>query len=110
MAIAGKLVASLRRRPSVDAALRRPAGTRGAAASAPKSSARGGAEARVPAGPVVGGVVSCETGLSCLFLLGIQNGVHADVGAVRRRNVIDGPTLPVSRLAALAAEFGLKAE
>jgi len=29
---------------------------------------------------------------------------------VRRRNLVDGPTLPVTRLAALAVEFGLSAE
>jgi subfamily B ATP-binding cassette protein HlyB/CyaB len=40
----------------------------------------------------------------------VQSGVYADVGAVRRRNLVDGPTLAVPRLAALAAEFGLKAE
>ena len=54
--------------------------------------------------------VSCETGLACLFRLGIQNGVHTDTGAVRRRNVVDGPILPLSRLSALAGEFGLEAE
>ena len=29
---------------------------------------------------------------------------------MRRRNLVDGPTLPLTRLAALAAEFGLSAE
>ena len=55
-------------------------------------------------------VVSCETGFSCLFRLGVQNAVYADIGAVRRRNLVDGPTLPLTRLAALAVEFGLSAE
>jgi ATP-binding cassette, subfamily B, bacterial HlyB/CyaB len=65
-----------------------------------------------PAAPRQGAavLVSCETGLSCLFRLGIQNGVYADIAAVRRRNLIDGDTLPAARLAALAAEFGLGAE
>ncbi|HEY1300073.1 MAG TPA: cysteine peptidase family C39 domain-containing protein, partial [Stellaceae bacterium] len=63
-----------------------------------------------PPQPAGNDAVSCETGLSCLFRLGIQNAVYADIGAVRRRNAIDDETLPPSRLAALAAEFGLKAE
>jgi ATP-binding cassette subfamily B protein len=54
--------------------------------------------------------VLAETGLSCLFRLGVQNAVYADIGAVRRRNSIDEETLPISRLAALAGEFGLGAE
>ena len=54
--------------------------------------------------------VSCETGLACLFRLGIQNAVYADVAAVRRRNAVDDATFPPARLAALAGEFGLKAE
>jgi subfamily B ATP-binding cassette protein HlyB/CyaB len=57
-----------------------------------------------------GSVVSSETGLSCLFRLGVQNGVYAEVGAVRRRALIDGDTVPVARLAELAGEFGLAAE
>jgi len=57
-----------------------------------------------------GDVVSCETALACLFRLGAQNGVYAEVGAVRRRNLIDGDTIPVARLVELAGEFGLRAE
>jgi hypothetical protein len=56
------------------------------------------------------GVVSAETALACLFRLGAQNGVYAEIGAVRRRNLIDGDTLPVARLVELAREFGLRAE
>ncbi len=70
---------------------------------------RGGAPKR-RAGGAQAVPVSCETGLACLFRLGIQNGVHTDTGAVRRRNVVDGPILPLSRLSALAGEFGLEAE
>jgi len=62
------------------------------------------------AGPLAGDVVCCETALACLFRLGAQNGVYAEVGAVRRRNLIDGDTLSVSRLVELAGEFGLRAE
>lgn len=51
--------------------------------------------------------MSCETGLSCLFRLGVQNGVYAELGAVRHRNLIEGDTLPIGRLAAVAHEFGL---
>src|SRR6516225_1911935 len=57
-----------------------------------------------------GEVVSSETALACLFRLGAQNGVYAEVGAVRRRNLIDGDTIAVARLVELAAEFGLRAE
>ena len=55
-------------------------------------------------------VVSTETALACLFRLGAQNGVYAEIGPVRRRNLIDGETVPVARLAELAGEFGLRAE
>src|SRR5437762_2534206 len=60
--------------------------------------------------PVPGDVVSCETALACLFRLGAQNGVYAEIGAVRRRNLIDGDTVPAARLVELAGEFGLRAE
>jgi ATP-binding cassette subfamily B protein len=53
--------------------------------------------------------VSCETGLACLFRLGVQLGVYTDVDVVRRRNIVEGPTVPIGRLAALAGEFGLAA-
>jgi hypothetical protein len=55
-------------------------------------------------------VVVVETALACLFRLGVQNGVYAEIGAVRRRNLIDANTIPVSRLFTLAPEFGLHAE
>src|SRR6266550_7524800 len=55
-------------------------------------------------------VVSTETALACLFRLGAQNGVYAEIGAVRRRNLIEGDSLPVARLVELAGEFGLRAE
>jgi subfamily B ATP-binding cassette protein HlyB/CyaB len=54
--------------------------------------------------------VSCETALSCLFRLGVQNGVYAEVQAVRRRNLLDGETLPAGRLIELTHEFGLTGE
>ena len=57
-----------------------------------------------------GDVVSSETALACLFRLGAQNGVYAEIGAVRRRNLIEGDSLPVARLVELAGEFGLRAE
>jgi subfamily B ATP-binding cassette protein HlyB/CyaB len=62
------------------------------------------------ADPPAGDVVSCETALACLFRLGAQNGVYAEIGAVQRRNLIDGDTVPVARLIELAGEFGLRAE
>ena len=57
-----------------------------------------------------GKVVSSETALACLFRLGAQNGVYAEIGTVRRRNLIEGDSLPVARLVELAGEFGLRAE
>jgi ATP-binding cassette, subfamily B, bacterial HlyB/CyaB len=57
-----------------------------------------------------GDIASAETALACLFRLGARNGVYAEVGAVRRRNLIEGETLPVSRLLELARDFGLRAE
>jgi subfamily B ATP-binding cassette protein HlyB/CyaB len=57
-----------------------------------------------------GTVVSCETALSCLFRLGVQNGIYAEISAVRRRNLIEGETIPVARLLAVAPEFGLTAK
>ena len=57
-----------------------------------------------------GDIVSSETALACLFRLGAQNGVYAEIGAVRRRNLIEGESLPVARLIELAGEFGLQAE
>ncbi len=59
--------------------------------------------------PYAGEDVSAETALACLFRLGAQNGVYAEIAAVRRRNMIDGVTLPLSRLVELAREFGLQA-
>jgi hypothetical protein len=53
--------------------------------------------------------VSVDTGLACLFRLGVQNGVYAEVGAVKRRNIIEGERVTVARLIALAGEFGLSA-
>ena len=61
-----------------------------------------------PAASARAAIAAAETGLACLFRLGVQNGVYADIGAVRRRNSIDGDTLPVSRLVELAGEFGLQ--
>jgi len=55
-------------------------------------------------------MVACETALSCLFRLGVQNGVYAEVQAVRRRNLLDGETLPAGRLIELTHEFGLTGE
>jgi subfamily B ATP-binding cassette protein HlyB/CyaB len=64
----------------------------------------------VKAGVGVGVMASVETALSCLFRLGAQHGVYAEVGAVRRRHLLDEDVLAASQLAAIAPEFGLKAE
>ena len=53
---------------------------------------------------------STETALTCLFRLGAQNGTYAEVGAVRRRHLVDRASLTVSELSQLAPEFGFKAE
>jgi hypothetical protein len=59
---------------------------------------------------LAGLTASADTALACLFRLGVQNGIYAEIGAVRRRNLIEGDTLPVSRVIEVAAEFGLAAE
>src|SRR4051794_10873694 len=53
---------------------------------------------------------SVETGLSCLFRLGAQNGVYAELSTVRRRHLLEGDHLPLSQLVAIAPEFGFQAE
>jgi ATP-binding cassette, subfamily B, bacterial HlyB/CyaB len=117
MPIAAKLIASLRRDRAAPGrrAIERDAGRPSRRerrppalepAPMPAAAAGGGAAAERTGDAVV----SCETGFSCLFRLGVQNAVYADIGAVRRRNLVDGPTLPMTRLAALAVEFGLSAE
>jgi hypothetical protein len=54
--------------------------------------------------------VNCATALACFFRLGVQNGVYAEIGGVRRRNLLDRNTLLISRLIDVAGEFGLRAE
>jgi ATP-binding cassette subfamily B protein len=124
MPIAAKLIASLRRAPAMPAPRpveraairRRQRPAPGAKSAPPLANAPPPAAAAldVPeaAAPERAGdaLVACETGFSCLFRLGVQNAVYADIGAVRRRNLVDGPTLPIARLAALAGEFGLSAQ
>ena len=75
-----------------------------------RSRRRGGGDDNITAGSSTGRVVSAETALSCLFRLGIQNSVYAEIGAVRRRNLIEGETLPLSQLIGIAGEFGLAAQ
>jgi ATP-binding cassette subfamily B protein len=72
---------------------------------------RGRRRALAKIAPSLSGVVaSCETALSCLFRLGVQQGVYAEIGAVRRRNLIEGDTIPLSRLIEISGEFGVSAE
>ena len=70
------------------------------------------AERIVSNGPKTGPAasVSSETGLACLFRMGVQNGVYAEIGAVRRRNLIDDERISVLRLIEVAGEFGLEAK
>ena len=99
-------------RSSSDAALGKYQGLRSkiAALRPWRGDARDPEQRPTPPDPGLAGVVvSCETGLACLFRLGVQNGIHAETGAVRRRNLIEGETLPIARLAAVAGDFGLAA-
>ncbi len=54
-------------------------------------------------------VASCDTALSCLFRLAVHNGRYAEIAVIRRRNLLDGPHMAVSRLVTLTHEFGFKA-
>jgi hypothetical protein len=54
--------------------------------------------------------VSSETALSCLFRLGVQQGIYAEVDVVRRRNLLDADTVSISQLVSVAHEFGLSAQ
>ena len=47
-------------------------------------------------------LASTETALTCLFRLGAQNGTYAEVGTVRRRHLLDRPTLTISEFGQLA--------
>ena len=67
-----------------------------------------GGDARSEAPP--GSVASVDTALACLFRLGVQHGVYAEVDAVKRHNLIEGDTLSLSQLIAIAGEFGLVAQ
>ena len=55
-------------------------------------------------------VVSCDTALSCLVRLGVGTRDHPEIEAFRHRAVLDGNTLPASRLTELAGKLGLRAE
>jgi len=55
-------------------------------------------------------VASCDTAISCLARLSMQNGSAARITAARRRIDLASETLPLSRLVKLAAAFGLQAE
>lgn len=55
-------------------------------------------------------VASCDTAISCLARLSLQNGGTARIEAARRSIDLAGETLPLSRLVELATEFGLQAE
>src|SRR5205823_1550181 len=54
--------------------------------------------------------IATETALSCLFRLGAQHGTYAEIGVIRRRHLIDGPTMAPAQLIEIAPEFGFKAE
>jgi hypothetical protein len=54
-------------------------------------------------------LASCDAAFSCLLKLGGRSG-GSEAEAVKGRNVVNGETLPISRLIELAADLGLKAE
>ena len=54
-------------------------------------------------------VASCDTAVSCLTRLSVQNGGAARIEAARGSIDLASETLPLSRLVRLAAEFGLQA-
>jgi len=55
-------------------------------------------------------VVSCDTALSCLIRLRVCNEDDPEIDAVRHLAVLDGNTLPASRLIELVGKFGLQAD
>ncbi|HTZ37500.1 MAG TPA: peptidase domain-containing ABC transporter [Stellaceae bacterium] len=63
-----------------------------------------------PAEVSAGDAVTCDTALACLFRMAVQNGVYAEIGAIRRRNLIEGDSLTVARVIDLAGEFSLQAQ
>ncbi len=54
-------------------------------------------------------LASCDAAFSCLLKLGGRS-LGGEVEAAQCRNVVNGETLPISRLIELAADLGLKAE
>jgi len=64
------------------------------------------ANARTPREPVA----SRDTALACLVQMGVQNGLDLALVAARRGDVLDGDTLPISRLIELAGDFEFQAE
>ena len=55
-------------------------------------------------------VISCDTALLCLARLGVCSRDDPEIEAFRRRTVLDGNTLPASRLIELVGEFGAQAK
>ena len=55
-------------------------------------------------------VVSCDTALLCLVRLGVGTRDHPEIEEFWHRAVLDGNTLPASRLTELAGKLGLRAE
>ena len=60
--------------------------------------------------PAAAIAISSETALACLFRLGVQNGTYAEIGVVRRRNLLEEATLSAAQIATVAPQFGLEAE
>jgi uncharacterized membrane protein len=51
--------------------------------------------------------VNCATALACFFQRGVQNGAHAEIGGVRRRNLLLAPALRLQTVkgGAVLAQF-----
>ncbi len=55
-------------------------------------------------------VASCATAFACLLRLGTQASAKRERSVVRCRRIVDGDSLPLSRLVELVGELGFKAE
>jgi len=55
-------------------------------------------------------LASCDAAFSCLLQLAVQSGANVRLGGLHCRNVVDGDTVPISRLIELTCELGFQAK